>query len=35
LQTELSKALTESIQNWIQVGEEATIENMKPLWTSN
>ncbi len=35
LQTELSKALTERIQNWIQVGEEATIENMKPLWTSN
>ncbi len=35
LQTELSRALTESIQNWIQVGEEATIENMKPLWTSN
>lgn len=35
LQTELSKALTESIQNWIQVGEEATIVNMKPLWRSN
>lgn len=35
LQTELSKALTESIQNWIQVGEEATIENIKPLWKSN
>lgn len=35
LQTELSKALTKSIQNWIQVGEEATLENMKPLWTSN
>lgn len=35
LQTELSKALTESIQNWILVGEEATIENMKPLWKSN
>jgi BirA family biotin operon repressor/biotin-[acetyl-CoA-carboxylase] ligase len=35
LQTELSKALTKSIQNWILVGEEATIENMKPLWTSN
>ena len=35
LQTELSKALTDSIQNWIQVGEEATIENMKPLWRSN
>jgi len=35
LQTELSKALTESIQNWIQVGEQATIENMKPLWRSN
>jgi BirA family transcriptional regulator, biotin operon repressor / biotin---[acetyl-CoA-carboxylase] ligase len=35
LQTELSKALTERIQHWIQVGEEATIENMKPLWTSN
>jgi BirA family biotin operon repressor/biotin-[acetyl-CoA-carboxylase] ligase len=35
LQTELSRALTESIQNWIQVGEEATIENMKPLWKSN
>ena len=35
LQTELSKALTESIQNWILVGEEATIENMKPLWRSN
>jgi BirA family biotin operon repressor/biotin-[acetyl-CoA-carboxylase] ligase len=35
LQTELSKALTKSIQDWIQVGEEATLENMKPLWTSN
>ena len=35
LQTELSKALTESIQNWIQVCEEATIVNMKPLWRSN
>ncbi len=35
LQTELSEALTISIQDWIQVGEEATIENMKPLWTSN
>jgi BirA family biotin operon repressor/biotin-[acetyl-CoA-carboxylase] ligase len=35
LQTELSKALSESIQQWIQVGDEATIENMKPLWTSN
>ncbi len=35
LQTELSKALSESIQHWIQVGDEATIENMKPLWTSN
>jgi BirA family biotin operon repressor/biotin-[acetyl-CoA-carboxylase] ligase len=35
LQTELSKALTDSIQNWIQVGEQATIENMKPLWRSN
>ena len=35
LQTELSKALTKSIQAWILVGEEATIENMKPLWTSN
>ena len=35
LQTELSEALTRSIQDWIQVGEEATIEKMKPLWTSN
>ncbi|MEN9512283.1 MAG: hypothetical protein RJB16_43 [Bacteroidota bacterium] len=35
LQTELSKALTKSIHDWIQVGEQATIENMKPLWTSN
>jgi BirA family biotin operon repressor/biotin-[acetyl-CoA-carboxylase] ligase len=35
LQTELSKALTKSIQAWILVGEEETIENMKPLWTSN
>lgn len=35
LQTELSKALTKSIQDWILVGEEATIENMKPLWRSN
>jgi BirA family biotin operon repressor/biotin-[acetyl-CoA-carboxylase] ligase len=35
LQTELSKALTKSIHDWILVGEEATIENMKPLWTSN
>ena len=35
LQTELSKALTKSIQDWIQVGEEATLENMKPLWRSN
>lgn len=35
LQTELSKALTKSIQDWILVGEEATLENMKPLWTSN
>ena len=35
LQTELSKALTKSIQDWIQVGEEATLESMKPLWTSN
>lgn len=35
LQTELSKALTKSIQAWILVGEEATLENMKPLWTSN
>ena len=35
LQTELSKALTKSIQAWILVGEEATLENMKPLWRSN
>jgi BirA family biotin operon repressor/biotin-[acetyl-CoA-carboxylase] ligase len=35
LQTELSKALTESIQDWIQVGDAATIEKMKPLWKSN
>lgn len=35
LQTELSKALTKSIHDWILVGEEATLENMKPLWTSN
>lgn len=35
LQTELSMALTKSIHDWILVGEEATLENMKPLWTSN
>lgn len=35
LQSELSKALTESIQDWIQVGDAATIEKMKPLWKSN
>jgi BirA family biotin operon repressor/biotin-[acetyl-CoA-carboxylase] ligase len=35
LQTELSKALTKSIQAWILVGEEETLENMKPLWRSN
>jgi BirA family biotin operon repressor/biotin-[acetyl-CoA-carboxylase] ligase len=35
LQIELSKALTKSIHDWILVGEEATLENMKPLWTSN
>ena len=35
LQTELSKALTESIQDWIQVGDAVTIEKMKPLWKSN
>ncbi|MFN5985858.1 MAG: biotin--[acetyl-CoA-carboxylase] ligase [Chitinophagaceae bacterium] len=35
LQTELSKALTKSIHDWILVGEEATLENMKPLWRSN
>lgn len=35
LQTELNKALTESIQDWIQVGDAATIEKMKPLWTSS
>ena len=35
LQTELSKALKKSIQAWILVGEEATLENMKPLWRSN
>jgi BirA family biotin operon repressor/biotin-[acetyl-CoA-carboxylase] ligase len=35
LQTELSKALTESIQDWIQVGDAATIEKMKPLWKSS
>ncbi|MFM6969108.1 MAG: biotin--[acetyl-CoA-carboxylase] ligase [Sediminibacterium sp.] len=35
LQTELSKALTKSIQDWIQVGDAHTIEKMKPLWRSN
>jgi BirA family biotin operon repressor/biotin-[acetyl-CoA-carboxylase] ligase len=35
LQTELSEALTISIQDWLQVGAEATIEKMKPLWKSN
>ena len=35
LQTELSIALTESIQNWIQLGDAATIEKMKPLWKSS
>jgi BirA family biotin operon repressor/biotin-[acetyl-CoA-carboxylase] ligase len=35
LQTELSEALTISIQDWLQEGSEATIEKMKPLWKSN
>ncbi len=35
LQTELSEALTKSIQDWIQVGDAHTIEKMKPLWRSN
>ena len=32
LQSELSKALSTSIQNWLKEGEAATIEKMKPLW---
>ena len=32
LQSELSKALSTSIQNWLQEGETVTIEKMKPLW---
>ncbi len=32
LQTELSKALNSSIQNWLQEGDLETIEKMKPLW---
>lgn len=32
LQTELSKALNSSIQNWLQEGDAVTIEKMKPLW---
>lgn len=35
LQTELSKALSSSIQNWLMEGTPATIEKMNPLWTSN
>lgn len=35
LQTELSEALTKSIQDWIQGGDAHTIEKMKPLWRSN
>ena len=35
LQTELSKELTISIQNWLKDGDTATIEKMKPLWKSN
>ena len=32
LQTELSKALNNSIQNWLKEGDTETIEKMKPLW---
>jgi BirA family biotin operon repressor/biotin-[acetyl-CoA-carboxylase] ligase len=35
LQTELNKALTKSINDWVKEGDEATIEKMKPLWKSN
>lgn len=35
LQTELSNALSSSIQNWLKEGTAATIEKMKPLWKSN
>jgi BirA family biotin operon repressor/biotin-[acetyl-CoA-carboxylase] ligase len=35
LQTELSKALSISIQNWLKEGDAKTIEKMKPLWKSN
>ena len=35
LQTELSKALSISIQNWLKEGDVKTIEKMKPLWKSN
>ena len=35
LQTELSEALTKSINDWLKKGDVETIEKMKPLWTSN
>ncbi len=35
LQTELSKALSTSIQDWLKEGTKTTIEKMKPLWKSN
>ncbi len=35
LQTELSKALSISIQNWLKEGDAKTIEKMNPLWKSN
>ena len=35
LQTELSKALTKSINDWLKEGDAETIEKMKPLWKLN
>lgn len=35
LQTELSQALSNSIQNWLSEGTTTTIEKMNPLWKSN
>jgi BirA family biotin operon repressor/biotin-[acetyl-CoA-carboxylase] ligase len=35
LQTELSKALTKSINDWLKEGDAVTIEKMKPLWKLN
>ena len=35
LQTELSKALTKSINDWLKEGDAETTEKMKPLWKLN